>query len=314
MNCVHWRHEGNAAFPSWRDRDDYLERFGPRALLWVGDVREAQSWGWTPPALCIALRGRAQIDSRGCGVELGASDVVLTEGGNGLRIEPAGGSETRIAVLWLAPAGLRGRASVDPLPAFFAQDAELALALGRLAQSTHDLSIDTHAALDQVLAQLSRRQQDLAQSLNQCPGRSERHRRQLYARLLRAKHVIDHGQAVPMDLAALAQVASLSPSHFLRLFHRVFGASPHRYLVQQRMLRARRMVVETSVPIGTIAQRMGFINRCAFARLFKQQFGTPATRLRRMAMMQARASVTRPFGVMGSGSARIAYSHQPEAA
>jgi AraC family transcriptional regulator len=313
MNCVHWRHEGNTAFPSWRDREDYLERFGPRALLWVGDLRETHAWGWTPPALCIALRGRLQVDNRGCGVELGASDVLLTEGGNGLRMEAAG-SDTRVAVLWLAPAAARGRASIDPLPAFFAQDTELALALGRLAQSSHDLSVDTHAALDQVLGQLARRQQDLGRALANCPGRSERHRRQLYARLLRAKHVIDHGQAVPLDLAALAQVASLSPSHFLRLFHRVFGASPHRYLVQQRMLRARRMVVETSVPIGTIAQRMGFINRCAFARLFKQQFGTPATRLRRMALMQARASVTRAFGVIGGSSTRMTYSHQPEAA
>ena len=313
MNCVHWRHEGNAAFPTWRDREDYLERFGPRALVWVGDLREAHSWGWTPPALCIALRGRVHVDNRGCSVELGASDVLLTEGGNGLRMEAAGG-EARVAVLWLAPATLRGRASIDPLPAFFAQDVELATSLGRLAQSTLDLSIDMHAALDLVLGQLSRRQHELGKALADCPGRSERHRRQLYARLLRAKHVIDHGQAVPLDLAALAQVASLSPSHFLRLFHRVFGASPHRYLVQQRMLRARRMVVETSVPIGTIAQRMGFINRCAFARLFKQQFGTPATRLRRMALLQARASVTRAFGVLGTNGARIAYSHQPEAA
>ncbi|MBL8300283.1 MAG: helix-turn-helix transcriptional regulator [Rhodanobacteraceae bacterium] len=313
MNCVHWRHEGNAVFPSWRDREDYLERFGPRALLWVGELREAQAWGWTPPALCTALRGRIQVDNRGCCVELGASDVLLTEGGNGLRVDTVGG-EARVAVLWLAPAGLRGRASVDPLPAFFAQDSELAIALNRLAQSASDLSVDTHAVLDQLLSLLSRRQQDLAQALANCPGRSDRHRRQLYARLLRAKHVIDHGQAVPLDLAALAQVASLSPSHFLRLFHRVFGASPHRYLVQQRMLRARRMVVETSVPIGTIAQRMGFINRCAFARLFKQQFGTPATRLRRMALMQARASVTRAFGVVGNGGARVTYSHQPEAA
>lgn len=313
MNCVHWRHEGSAAFPSWRDREDYLERFGPRALVWVGDLRELHTWGWSPPALCIALRGRVHVDNRGCGVELGAADVLLTEGGNGLRMESAGAGDARVAVLWLAPATLRGRASVDPLPAFFAQDGELATALGRLAQSTQDLSIDTHAALDLVLNLLARRQQEMAQLLANCPGRSERHRRQLYARLLRAKHVIDHGQAVPLDLAALAQVASLSPSHFLRLFHRVFGASPHRYLVQQRMLRARRMVVETSVPIGTIAQRMGFINRCAFARLFKQQFGTPATRLRRLALMQARASVTRAFG-LANGGARIAYSHQPEAA
>ena len=78
MNCVHWRHEGSSTFPSWRDREDYLERFGPRALLWVGELRETQAWGWTPPALCIALRGRVQIDNRGCSVELGASDVLLT--------------------------------------------------------------------------------------------------------------------------------------------------------------------------------------------------------------------------------------------
>ena len=313
MNCMHWRTDGTDSFPTWRDRDDWLERFGPRALVWVGELRTAQAWNWSPPALCVALRGKVLVGARGCAVEVAGGDVMLTEGGNGLRIEPCASGDARVMMLWLAPATGKGRATVQPLPAFFAQDLELSGALTRMAQSTAEIGADLHACLDLALGLVARRQLALGEALTNCPGRSERHRRQLYARLLRAKHLIDHGQAVPLDLAALAQVASLSPSHFLRLFHRVFGASPHRYLVQQRMLRARRMVVETTVPIGTIAQRLGFINRCAFARLFKQQFGSPATRLRRQAMLQARSSVTRAFGSLGA-TQRVGYISLPGAA
>ncbi|UXI69523.1 helix-turn-helix transcriptional regulator [Tahibacter amnicola] len=312
MNCIQWRTDGSDPFPSWRDREDYLDRYGARAVLWVGDIRSVHNWGWSPAALCVALRGRLLAGNRGCAVEVGSNDVLVTEAGNGLRLEPTGSGETRVAMLWLPPPTARSRAQ-DPLPAFFADDAELAVALGRLIHAAQEPGGSMHLCLDLVLNLLAHRQLTLADTLRNCPGRSDRHRRQLYSRLLRAKNLIDHGQAVPLDLAALAEVASLSPSHFLRLFHRVFGASPHRYLVQQRMLRAHRMVVETAVPIGTIAQRLGFINRCAFARLFKQQFGLPATRLRRQASAHLRLGAPRLLQTLGSPS-RVAYSPVSNAA
>lgn len=309
MNCMQWRLAGSDEVPGWHDRDDYLDRIGPRALLWVGELRNAHSWGWGSPAICVALRGRIIATSRGVPVELANNDVLVAEAGATLHLDP-GTAEARVLMLWLPPGTGRGRATLDPLPALYAHDVELAGALSRLTQSAESSgSID----LSEVLALVVSRQSALEGHLAQCPGRSDRHRRQLFSRLLRAKNLIDHGQAVPLDLAALAQTASLSPSHFLRLFHRVFGVSPHRYLVQQRMLRARRLVVETAVPIGTIAQRLGFINRCAFARLFKQHFGAPATRLRRQALVQSRPATLRSL-MHGANVLRPVFASQLGAA
>jgi len=309
MNCMQWRLAANDEVPSWHDRDDYLDRIGPRALLWTGELRGAHSWSWGSAAICMALRGRVLATSRGVPVELAHGDVLLAEAGASLHLDPGTG-DARVLILWLPPTTPRGRAAPELLPAFYAHDAELTSALTQLVQSGEP---GVAPDLSQVLALIADRQHELDPNLANCPGRSDRHRRQLFSRLLRAKNLIDHGQAVPLDLAALAQTASLSPSHFLRLFHRVFGVSPHRYLVQQRMLRARRMVMETAVPIGTIAQRLGFINRCAFARLFKQHFGTPATRLRRQTLVQSRPPALRSF-VHGANVLRPVFASQLGAA
>jgi AraC family transcriptional regulator len=291
MTVQVWRWDLGAA-PGWRDREEFGERFGTRALLWVGELREVQQWAWSPAHVCVALRGRVRATTRNLELELGNHDVLVGESGVSLRLEAVAEQEALVAVLWL-PRGIGD--GPDVLPACHRGDLELALALSRLAhQAVSASERGADLAYADALQRLGEREQVQAAGIGQCPGRSARHRRQLYVRLLRARNLIDHGPPTALDLAALASVASLSPSHFLRLFHRVFGLSPHRYLVRQRMAEARRRVEETTQPIGSIATSLGFINRCAFARLFKQHHGTPATRLRRQALLQTRRRLARP--------------------
>lgn len=279
------------AAPAWRDREDHLARYTTRPLLWVGRLSATVHWSWSPPAIVMPLRGRVLATSRNLAVDLAGHDVFVVEAGAGLRLDPVPGQDTVVVVQWL-PQGLPGNA--DLLPACHRQDLEFALVLSRRATQPVAPAGAPAPELDALLQVLAQRQGRLAAGIDRCPGRSQRHRRQLSTRLLRARNLIDHGPPAALDLAALAAAASLSPSHFLRLFHRVFDVSPHRYLVQQRLERARRLVVESTEPIGQIAQRMGFVNRCAFARLFKQHFGQPATRLRRQSLLQARRQLARP--------------------
>jgi hypothetical protein len=49
--------------------------------------------------------------------------------------------------------------------------------------------------------------------------------------LLRAKDLIDARYREPLDVAALARAAHLSPAHFSREFRRAFGEPPHQYLL-----------------------------------------------------------------------------------
>src|SRR3546814_19992102 len=56
--------------------------------------------------------------------------------------------------------------------------------------------------------------------------------------------------------SAMAREADLSAFHFLRLFVRVLGVTPHQYLLRARLRRAARLLLEDTRPIiATRAQR-----------------------------------------------------------
>jgi len=53
--------------------------------------------------------------------------------------------------------------------------------------------------------------------------------------LLRAKDLMDARYREPLDVPTLARAAHLSPAHFSREFRRVFGETPHQYLLTRRL-------------------------------------------------------------------------------
>ena len=63
-------------------------------------------------------------------------------------------------------------------------------------------------------------------------------RQELWRRLHRARDYIHANATGPIDLAAIARVACLSPHHFHRLFRKAFGETPHRYRTRLRLARA----------------------------------------------------------------------------
>jgi AraC-like DNA-binding protein len=63
-------------------------------------------------------------------------------------------------------------------------------------------------------------------------------------RLLRARDAMDRAFAEPLDVAAVAHVAHVSPAHFSRQFRATFGETPHRYLQRRRVERAMEMLRE----------------------------------------------------------------------
>ncbi|MFD4326418.1 AraC family transcriptional regulator [Nocardioides sp. NPDC058538] len=49
---------------------------------------------------------------------------------------------------------------------------------------------------------------------------------------------MDRHYAEPLDVAAIARVAHVSPAHFSRRFKMAFGETPHRYLQRRRIERS----------------------------------------------------------------------------
>jgi AraC family transcriptional regulator len=76
-----------------------------------------------------------------------------------------------------------------------------------------------------------------------------------------------------LSLEEIAAAAYLSEYHFARLFKQVTGSSPHVYLANLRLERARSLLIETSLPIGEIAAMVGYQSQSHFTKVFKSIAG-----------------------------------------
>ena len=150
--------------------------------------------------------------------------------------------------------------SLPPLP-------EL-MVLGELAQAAAAGRSD--AGLDEIGVALGARFLDLAAGRRRRPQAAPPRDRR---RAVEAARWIDENAEEPIDLDAAARQAGLSPFHFLRLFSRVLGVTPHQYLVRARRRRAARLLAESPRPITDVAYAAGFGDLSNFVRTFHRAAG-----------------------------------------
>ena len=91
--------------------------------------------------------------------------------------------------------------------------------------------------------------------------------------LQRAMTFIQDNLASDLSLDAVAREAGLSCYHFARLFTEAFGVSPHQYVIQARIERAKSLISQSRLPLGEAAQRTGFSDQSHFTRHFKRLVG-----------------------------------------
>jgi AraC family transcriptional regulator len=106
-------------------------------------------------------------------------------------------------------------------------------------------------------------------------------RQELYRRLCQARDYMDACLAEPLSLGDVAGVALLSPHHFLRLFKELYGTTPYQYLLQRRVERARRLLLETDRSVTEISAAVGFCSLGHFSSTFRQRYGSSPAQVRR---------------------------------
>jgi AraC family transcriptional regulator len=76
-----------------------------------------------------------------------------------------------------------------------------------------------------------------------------------------------------LSLAELARVAGMSTFHFAREFKRATGTTPHQYLINFRVERAKALLTESEIPLIEVSSLSGFSHQSHFTRLFHRLTG-----------------------------------------
>lgn len=89
-----------------------------------------------------------------------------------------------------------------------------------------------------------------------------------------------------VSLSEMARMAGLSRFHFLRAFTRAYGVTPYAYSVNQRVMAARRLLVEGH-PISMAALEVGFADQAHLTRIFLRTVGVTPGEYRRAFVRRA---------------------------
>jgi AraC-like DNA-binding protein len=106
-------------------------------------------------------------------------------------------------------------------------------------------------------------------------------RSELYRRLLRGRDFLLSSLDARVRLKEAAREACLSPYHFHRAFRQVFGETPHRFLLRQRLARAASLLRHRDMSVTDVCLETGFESLPSFSTLFRRHFGVAPRDFRR---------------------------------
>jgi AraC-like DNA-binding protein len=95
--------------------------------------------------------------------------------------------------------------------------------------------------------------------------------------------VIEERYRGSLALRDVADAVSLTPGHLTTVVRRKTGRTVQSWITERRMAEARRVLVESDLPVTEVAEHVGFGDPGYFVRVFKQVHGTTPLAWRRAA-------------------------------
>jgi AraC family transcriptional regulator len=92
----------------------------------------------------------------------------------------------------------------------------------------------------------------------------------------------------------LAAIANLSRFHFIRQFKLAFGVTPMRFVENERMSRARAMILAGKLSVSEIAMALGYSEHSHFTRRFKAKTGVTPSEFARAGRRGGRSIQNQP--------------------
>jgi len=115
-----------------------------------------------------------------------------------------------------------------------------------------------------------------------------------------------------LEVATLAALARVSPSHFFALFKRRTGCPPIDYFIRLRMQHARELLDAGSLHVKDVAEALGYEDPFYFSRVFKAVNRIPPSRYRALQkqpspVLRRRAAAEGGRGANGNGAASVSW-------
>jgi AraC family transcriptional regulator len=96
----------------------------------------------------------------------------------------------------------------------------------------------------------------------------------------RVLHFIRENLDTDVAVSDLAACIGVSSDHFFRIFKASFGMSPYRFVMQERVAKAKVMLEESRKEIGEIAVEVGFPSHSHFTKIFHKMTGATPSQFR----------------------------------
>jgi transcriptional regulator GlxA family with amidase domain len=100
------------------------------------------------------------------------------------------------------------------------------------------------------------------------------------AHLRRARDLMDREYSNPLDVAAIAHAALMSPAHFSRRFRAAYGEAPYAYLMTRRIERAKALLRRGDLSVTDVCMAVGCTSLGSFSSRFAELVGETPTAYR----------------------------------
>ena len=146
--------------------------------------------------------------------------------------------------------------------------------------------------LDKQTPPIDSKQIVAAKSFTSEAGRGRPSRRLTAGEILEITEHINAHLDSELPLCELARIARRSPRQLIRTFSITFGSTPHQYVINQRVARAKELLLGDQLLVQ-IAADLGFANQSHFSFVFQKLVGYSPGKFRRISRLKMPNFVTR---------------------
>lgn len=107
----------------------------------------------------------------------------------------------------------------------------------------------------------------------------------------RIQEIMENNFAYSLGIEEYAKLTNRSVSSFKRDFQSIYKTTPGRWLIEKKIDRAKKLLLQSGTSIADVAFESGFENTAHFSRLFKQKTGQTPMEFRKKAAERGAVAV-----------------------